>query len=86
MTVAEWLDAARADALRRGLPDLVPALEGLAKATEALRAADWNDNADGPTPVDDAGGGPGPEGRPEGRDRRDARRGGTAETLGGAGL
>ena len=53
MTVAEWLDAATADALRRGLPDLVPALEGLAKATEALRAADWNDDADGPTPVDE---------------------------------
>jgi hypothetical protein len=52
MTIAEWLDMARADALRRGLPDLVPALEGLAKATETLRAADWNDDADGDTPVD----------------------------------
>jgi hypothetical protein len=52
MTIAEWLDMARADALRRGLPDLVPALEGLARATEALRAADWNEDADGDTPVD----------------------------------
>lgn len=53
MTVAEWLAAAKADALKRGLPDLIPALEGLARATEALRAADWNDDADGETPVDD---------------------------------
>ncbi|HEX4912590.1 MAG TPA: hypothetical protein VFV51_01475 [Vicinamibacterales bacterium] len=48
MTVAEWLALAKADAERRGLPDLIPALEGLAKATEQLRAADWNDAADGP--------------------------------------
>lgn len=43
---------AKADALKRNLPDLVPALEGLAKATEVLRAADWNDDADGDTPED----------------------------------
>ena len=42
MTVAQWLAVAKADAEKRGLPDLVPALEGLAKATEQLRAADWN--------------------------------------------
>lgn len=52
MTVAEWLAMAKADAVKRNLPDLVPALEGLAKATEALRAADWNDDADGETPED----------------------------------
>ena len=46
MTVAQWLALAKADAERRGLPDLVPALEGLAKATTQLRAADWNDAAD----------------------------------------
>lgn len=46
MTIHDWLAMAKADALRRGLPDLVPALEGLAKATEQLRAADWNDDAD----------------------------------------
>ena len=46
MTVAEWLALAKADAEKRGLPDLIPALEGLAKATEQLRAADWNDRAD----------------------------------------
>jgi hypothetical protein len=43
MTVAEWLAQAKADAEQRGLPDLLPALDGLAKATEQLRAADWND-------------------------------------------
>lgn len=43
MTVAEWLALAKTDAEKRGLPDLIPALEGLAKATEQLRAADWND-------------------------------------------
>ena len=46
MTVAEWLAQAKADAQQRNLPDLIPALEGLAKATEQLRAADWNDGAD----------------------------------------
>ena len=46
MTVAEWLVVAKADAEKRNLPDLIPALEGLAKATEQLRAADWNDAAD----------------------------------------
>ena len=43
MTVAEWLALAKADAEKRGLPDLLPALDGLAKAMEQLRAADWND-------------------------------------------
>lgn len=51
MTPADWLAAAQADAKRRGLPALAPILEGLAKATAALRAADWNDAAD--EPVDD---------------------------------
>jgi predicted O-methyltransferase YrrM len=44
MTIAEWLAAATADAEKRGLPELIPMLEGLAQATERLRAADWNDN------------------------------------------
>ena len=52
MTIADWLAMAKADAERRGLPELVPALEGLAQATERLRAADWNDNADKETPFD----------------------------------
>ena len=50
MTIAEWLEMAAADAKRRGLPELIPALEGLAQATERLRAADWNDDADKDTP------------------------------------
>jgi hypothetical protein len=33
-----------ADARRRGLPELEPLLRGLAQATLALRAADWNDS------------------------------------------
>ncbi len=44
MTVADWLKMAKADAERRGGPELVAALDGLAKATEALRAADWNES------------------------------------------
>ncbi len=45
MTIAEWLAAAKADAEKRGLPELLPMLDGLAQATERLRAADWNDEA-----------------------------------------
>lgn len=52
MTIAEWLEMAKADAEKRGLPDLIPALDGLAQATERLRAADWNDDADKATPRD----------------------------------
>ena len=47
MTIADWLKAACEDADRRGLPQLKPLLEGLAKSTEALRRADWNVNAIG---------------------------------------
>ncbi len=46
MTVERWLAAAIADAERRGLPELKPLLEGLAKSTAALRAADWHERAD----------------------------------------
>jgi hypothetical protein len=35
-----WLAAAIADAERRGLPELKPLLETLARSTAALRAAD----------------------------------------------
>lgn len=45
--VDSWLQAAVADADRRGLPDLKPLLEGLAQATRALRAADFNETAAG---------------------------------------
>jgi hypothetical protein len=47
MTVETWLKMAVADANRRGLPGLEPLLESLARATRALRAADFNDTADG---------------------------------------
>ena len=40
-----WLKAATEDAARRGLPDLRPLLQGLARATGALRAASWNERA-----------------------------------------
>jgi hypothetical protein len=44
MTVDAWLRAALADAERRGIPELKPLLETLAKATGVLRAADFNDD------------------------------------------
>ena len=46
MNIADWLAAAKANAEERGLPELIPMLDGLAQATERLRNADWNDNAD----------------------------------------
>ena len=45
MTIDAWLQAAVADAERRGIPELKPLLEAIARATRALRAADFNDNA-----------------------------------------
>ena len=45
MTINEWLQAAIADAERRRLPELKPILETLARATRALRGADFNDDA-----------------------------------------
>jgi hypothetical protein len=47
MTIKTWLDNAVQDAERRGLPALKPLLETLARATSALRSADWNDDAAG---------------------------------------
>jgi len=46
MTIDVWLAAAIADAERRGLPELKSMLETLARATAALRAADFNQRAD----------------------------------------
>jgi hypothetical protein len=46
MTIESWLQAAIADAERRGLPELKPVLETLARATTALRAANFNSHAD----------------------------------------
>jgi hypothetical protein len=45
MTIDQWLEAAVGDAERRGLPELKPILETLARATRALRRADFNDDA-----------------------------------------
>lgn len=45
VTLADWLDAALKDADRRNLPALRALLEGLARSTAALRAAEWNDDA-----------------------------------------
>jgi hypothetical protein len=45
MTIRAWLEAAAADAERRGLPSLRALLETLARATGALREADFNDHA-----------------------------------------
>jgi hypothetical protein len=53
MKLDDWLAAAVADAERRGLPDLKPVLEGLARATAALRSADFNDDASGAAPAPD---------------------------------
>lgn len=46
MTIERWLQAAIADAESRGLAKLKPLLETLARTTQALRAADFNDHAD----------------------------------------
>jgi aspartyl-tRNA(Asn)/glutamyl-tRNA(Gln) amidotransferase subunit A len=48
MTIEQWLEDAKSDAYRRKLPELADLLDGLAKSTAALRAADWNDDAEGP--------------------------------------
>jgi hypothetical protein len=45
MTIDAWLQAAIADAERRGLAELKPILETLAKSTAALRTADFNQSA-----------------------------------------
>jgi hypothetical protein len=47
VTVKVWLENATQDAERRGLPALKPLLEALARATSALRMADWNADATG---------------------------------------
>ena len=47
MTLEQWLEDGKSDAYRRKLPDLADLLDGLSRATAALRAADWNDDAGG---------------------------------------
>lgn len=46
MNIRAWLDEAVADAARRGLSQLVPLLEGLARSTAQLRAGRWYDSVD----------------------------------------
>jgi hypothetical protein len=48
MTVETWLAAAVADAEKRGLLDLKPLLEALARATAALRASEITGAAPAP--------------------------------------
>jgi hypothetical protein len=45
MTLEQWLEDGKSDAYRRKLPELADLLDGLARATAALRSADWNDDA-----------------------------------------
>jgi hypothetical protein len=45
MKIDAWLQSAVADAERRGLPELKPLLEALAKTVAAVRAGDFNVNA-----------------------------------------
>ena len=47
MNLDAWLQAAIADAEKRGLPELKSLLEGLAQSTRALRRADFNGDARG---------------------------------------
>jgi len=47
-SIDDWLQAACADAERRGLPELKPLLEALARSTAALRAADATHRATPP--------------------------------------
>lgn len=47
MTIKAWLESATLDADRRNLPALRPLLENLARATSALRSAEWNFDASG---------------------------------------
>jgi aspartyl-tRNA(Asn)/glutamyl-tRNA(Gln) amidotransferase subunit A len=53
MTIEQWLEDAKSDAYRRKLPELADMLEGLARTTAALRAADWNEDAER-SPASDA--------------------------------
>jgi hypothetical protein len=50
MTIDAWLKASVADAAQRGLPELKAGLEALARATRALREADFNAHATGERP------------------------------------
>jgi hypothetical protein len=44
-SVAAWREWAKADAERRGLPQLASLLDGLSTTVARLRAGDWNHDA-----------------------------------------
>jgi hypothetical protein len=44
-SVSSWRDWAKADAERRGLPQLAQLIDGLSVTVARLRAGDWNDDA-----------------------------------------
>lgn len=52
MQITDWLRAACADADARGLPELKPLLETLARAATRLREADEAYRRDAPRPED----------------------------------
>jgi hypothetical protein len=70
MTIESWLAAASADADRRGLSDMKGGLEALARATQVLRAADFNQHASGVSSAGGSGQPPGGSGQPAGDGRR----------------
>lgn len=53
MDVSSWLEKACADAEARGLSELTPLLETLARSTQALRDADEELQHPAMTPADD---------------------------------
>lgn len=75
MQLDDWIDHARRDAERRGLPDLEPLLDMLWRATRALRAADWARTGDAATAGDDATAGEDAESAPGNTVPPPARRG-----------
>lgn len=53
MNIDTWREIVKHDAVRRGIPDLVPLLNMLVDGTATIREVDWNDAADeGPTTFD----------------------------------
>jgi hypothetical protein len=56
MDIEAWLAAAIADAERRGLPELKPMLEALARSTASLRAAEATLRTPPPSPASDGAG------------------------------
>ena len=53
MTLDAWKDLARADARKRGLDDLVPMIDTLGDAIQAVRNGDWNQDPRDPVPGPD---------------------------------